>query len=186
MRIALVGPAHPFKGGVAQHTTHLAHRLVAAGHDTQIVSWRRQYPRRLYPGLQVVEDPELPIFDPTRRVLSWDRPDTWLQTGRNLRAMDLVVFAHVTAFQVPAYWTIATTLRHRARTVVICHNVLPHERRPGDRFVIQQFFRSADSVGRPQPARGIHRSGPHDQTGPGGATRPVLPRRVRQIEPSTR
>jgi glycosyltransferase involved in cell wall biosynthesis len=146
VRIALVGPAHPFKGGVAQHTTQLAHRLAAAGHQTRIVSWRRQYPRRFYPGLQAVEDPELPIFDPTRRVLSWDRPDTWLRTGRTLRAMDLVVFAHVTAFQVPAYWTVMTTLRQHAQSVVICHNVLPHERRPGDRWATQRFLSSADGV----------------------------------------
>ena len=34
----VVGPTHPYKGGVAAHTTELAHRLAAAGHDS---TWSR-------------------------------------------------------------------------------------------------------------------------------------------------
>jgi hypothetical protein len=50
MRVALVGPTHPYKGGVAAHTTQTAHELAAAGHDVTVVSWSRLYPDRLYPG----------------------------------------------------------------------------------------------------------------------------------------
>ncbi len=38
MRIALIGPAHPYKGGGALHTTELAHRLAAAGHEVVLVA----------------------------------------------------------------------------------------------------------------------------------------------------
>ena len=34
VRIAVIGPAHPYKGGGARHTTELAHRLAAAGRTT--------------------------------------------------------------------------------------------------------------------------------------------------------
>ena len=57
MRVALVGPTHPYKGGVAAHTTQTAHELAAAGHDVTLVSWSRLYPDRLYPGEQAI--PEL-------------------------------------------------------------------------------------------------------------------------------
>ncbi len=40
MRIALIGPAHPDQGGAARHTTELAYRLAAAGHNVVIESWR--------------------------------------------------------------------------------------------------------------------------------------------------
>ena len=30
MKVAIVGPAHPYKGGAAQHTTALAHHLAEA------------------------------------------------------------------------------------------------------------------------------------------------------------
>lgn len=58
MRVAIVGPAFPYKGGGARHTTELAHRLAAAGHDVVIESWRAQYPSFLYPGQQTISEPE--------------------------------------------------------------------------------------------------------------------------------
>ena len=82
MKIALVGPAHPYKGGGARHTTELAHRLAAQGHDVIIESWRAQYPGRLYPGQQTVDVPEGEPYPRTRRRLAWYRPDGWLAEGR--------------------------------------------------------------------------------------------------------
>jgi glycosyltransferase involved in cell wall biosynthesis len=151
VRIALIGPAHPYKGGGARHTTELAHRLAAAGHDVVLVSWRAQYPRRLYPGQQTVEVPEGAPYPRTRRVLAWYRPDGWLATGVRLAAADLVVFALLTPIQVPAYLTIMAGLgrgvgQHGRSTAVICHNVLPHERRPGDVPLTRALLRRADTV----------------------------------------
>ena len=91
MRIALVGPAHPYKGGGARHTTELAHRLAAAGHDVIIESWRAQYPSRLYPGQQLLDVPEGEPYPRAYRRLAWYRPDGWFAAGRRLRSADLVV-----------------------------------------------------------------------------------------------
>ncbi|MFZ0161784.1 MAG: glycosyltransferase, partial [Kineosporiaceae bacterium] len=93
MRIAVVGPTHPHKGGVAAHTTHLAHRLAEAGHEVELISWARLYPRRLYPGEQSVPGgvAEAPPFASTTYPLRWDRPLTWWLTGRRVRRHDLVV-----------------------------------------------------------------------------------------------
>ncbi|MEO7070196.1 MAG: glycosyl transferase, partial [Nostocoides sp.] len=54
LRIAVIGPSHPAKGGVAAHTTTLAHELADAGHDVVLVSWVSMFPRALYPGEQTV------------------------------------------------------------------------------------------------------------------------------------
>ena len=134
-KIALIGPAHPYKGGGARHTTELAHRLAAAGHDVVIESWRAQYPARLYPGQQTVDVAEGEPYPRTHRRLAWYRPDGWLAAGRRLRSADLVVFALLTPLQVPPYLAVLAGLGRkpgRPRTAVIAHNVLPHERRPGD------------------------------------------------------
>src|SRR5665647_660572 len=147
MRIAVVGPTHPFKGGVAQHTTVLAQRLVAAGHEVVIVSWLRQYPQRLYPGQQTVDQPELDPFKPTSRALSWNRPDSWVRVAWRLRKVDLVIFAHITPVQVIPYRTMIATLSGcRARTAVICHNVLPHERSRTDGALVSLLLRAADLI----------------------------------------
>ena len=149
MRIAIVGPAHPYKGGGARHTTELAHRLSSAGHDVIIESWRAQYPARLYPGQQTVDEPEGESFPRTYRKLAWYRPDGWFAAGRRLRTADLVIFALLTPIQVPAYLAIMAGLgraRTSKHTVVICHNVLPHERRPGDVALTRALLRRAGTV----------------------------------------
>jgi glycosyltransferase involved in cell wall biosynthesis len=146
MKVALVGPAHPYKGGGARHTTELARRLADAGHDVIIESWRAQYPGRLYPGQQTVDVPEGAPYPRTLRRLAWYRPDGWLAEGRRLRPAGLVVFTLLTPLQVPAYLTIMAGLRRPTRTAVICHNVLPHERRPGDVALTRALLRRADTV----------------------------------------
>jgi glycosyltransferase involved in cell wall biosynthesis len=146
VKIALIGPAHPYKGGGARHTTELAHRLAAAGHDVIIESWRAQYPTRLYPGQQTVDVPEGEPYPRTRRRLAWYRPDGWLAEGRRLRPADLVVFAYLTPLQAPPYLAIMSRLSRTTRTAVICHNVLPHERRPGDVALTRALLARADTV----------------------------------------
>jgi glycosyltransferase involved in cell wall biosynthesis len=166
VRIALVGPAHPYKGGGARHTTELAHQLAAAGHDVVIESWRAQYPAWLYPGQQLLDVPEGEPYPRTRRRLAWYRPDGWLAEGRRLASADLVVFALLTPLQVPAYLTILAALRRasdprqpllprRPRTVVICHNVLPHERRLGDIALTRALLSRVDTVLVHSPAQAI-------------------------------
>ncbi len=152
MRIALIGPAHPYKGGGARHTTELAHRLAAAGHDVIIESWKAQYPARLYPGQQTVDTPEGWPYPRTYRRLAWYRPDGWVAAGRRLRTADLVIFALLTPLQVPPYLSVLTGLTvgprtaKRPRTMVICHNVLPHERRPGDVALTRTLLSRVDTV----------------------------------------
>jgi len=164
VRVALVGPAHPYKGGGARHTTELAHWLVAAGHDVIIESWRAQYPAWLYPGQQLLDVPEGEPYPRTRRRLAWYRPDGWLAAGRRLASADLVVFTLLTPLQVPAYLAILAALRRspdplrprparRPRTVVICHNVLPHERHLGDMALTRALLSRVDTVLVHSPAQ---------------------------------
>ncbi|WP_214408695.1 glycosyltransferase family 4 protein [Sphaerisporangium fuscum] len=146
MRIAIVGPTYPYKGGGAQHTTELAHRLAARGHDVVIESWRAQYPSFLYPGQQTISEPEGEPYPGVRRDLDWRRPDGWFRGGRRLRGADLVVLTVLSPVQVPPYLGILSGLRGRARVVALCHNVLPHERKPYDAPLMRALLRRVDRV----------------------------------------
>ncbi|GAA1078360.1 glycosyltransferase family 4 protein [Nocardiopsis metallicus] len=161
-RITLVGPAHPYKGGGARHTTELAHRLRDLGHEAGIESWRAQYPAALYPGQQTITDPEGEPFPRTRHELAWYRPDGWWRTGRRLAGeSDLVVLTLFSPVQVPAYLGILAGIRSLVRgggrsgdrnggagprVVVLCHNVLPHERRAIDVCLVRALLRRVDGV----------------------------------------
>lgn len=149
MKIAIVGPAHPYKGGAAQHTTALAHRLSDAGHQTVLRSWRAQYPKLLYPGQLTVGTPEVALFPGTERPLAWYRPDSWWLTGRRLarERFDTVVLSVVTPIQAPAYLTLAKAARGGGCTVLaLCHNVLPHESRRLDEPLMKALLRSVDAL----------------------------------------
>ncbi|KUP96237.1 glycosyltransferase family 4 protein [Thermobifida cellulosilytica] len=147
MRITLVGPVHPYKGGGARHTTELAHRLAAAGHRVVVESWRAQYPAALYPGRQTVAEPEGPPFPHTRRDLAWYRPDGWYRVGRRAgRESDLVVLTVFTPVQVPAYLGVRAGCGRAARVAALCHNVLPHERGRFDAALMRLLLGRVDAV----------------------------------------
>lgn len=160
MRIAIVGPTFPYKGGGAQHTTELARRLDLAGHDVVIESWRAQYPGFLYPGQQTISEPEGRPYPRTLRRLDWRNPLGWVAAGRRLRRADLVIFAVLSPVQAPAYLGILAGLGRRARTVALCHNVLPHERKPYDRPLMKALLSRVDvalthSAEQAELARGL-------------------------------
>lgn len=154
MRIAIIGPAHPYKGGIAQHTTELAHRLTAAGHEVKIISWRHQW-AFFYPGKQFVDEPEMPEHPGTQRVLSWRNPAGWGRWGRKLRSFDRIILIWwVPTFQGPAYIGILGALgRRRPPVTIICHNVLPHKARPGDRKLARAVLSRCHEVIVHSPAQ---------------------------------
>jgi glycosyltransferase involved in cell wall biosynthesis len=150
MRIALIGPTHPYKGGIVHHTTELAHRLEKAGHDVSLISWSAQYPTILYPGVQKVADdkPEMTPFSKTTYPLSWKNPLGWTAVGRKLRSYDLVIFVFVTSIQAPAYLTMLRTMgsKRKAKVMALCHNVLPHERKFFDVPLTKAVLGKVDNV----------------------------------------
>lgn len=158
MRIAIVGPVHPYKGGIPLHTTELANRLQAAGHETRVVSWRSQYPGFLYPGEQRVPgaEPELVLETPVEAPLTWYNPFGWWRAGRKLRGSDLVVVTYfVPYFQGTSGLVLARALGRgsrrpgrsgRPRVAALCHNVLQHDPHPGDRLLTRLFLSRVDSV----------------------------------------
>lgn len=147
MKIAIVGPAHPYKGGIVQQTIELAHRLENEKHDVLLVAWSSQYPTKLYPGtLLPADQPEVVPYPKTERILSWVNPLTWRRAGKRLQNYDLVIFIWwFPSLQAPIYRAIKYWMGG-VRTAVICHNVLPHESRPGDKQLASSFLKRIDTI----------------------------------------
>jgi glycosyltransferase involved in cell wall biosynthesis len=145
MRITLVGPAYPWRGGLPLLVTDLAHRLAAEGHDVRVQTWTRQGPARLLPT-RPLTDPETAVFPTEPAPLSWRNPlDGW-RVGRRAAEADLVVVVHYTTLQVPVLWMVARAARRGARIVAICANAVPHEPRPGDRLLTRFLLRAVDAA----------------------------------------
>lgn len=159
LKLAIVGPTHPDKGGVAAHTTSLAHHLAQAGHDVTLVSWSHPLPGRRSPGERAVPAgaADVAAFPRTIRALSWARPDTWVRTGRRLRGFDAIIVVHVMPLVVPAHLAMLRAAGSASRigdpcgegpprSIVIAHDVLPPQTRPGDYALMRSLFERVDAV----------------------------------------
>lgn len=151
MRVALFGPVHPFRGGIAHYTTLLNRTLLDEGHTVLLVSFRRMYPGWLFPG-ESDRDPSatpLQAANPHFWIDSLN-PLTWLTTFARLRNFqpDRIVISWWTPFFAPLWYTLALLNRLflRRELVVLCHNVLPHEESRVDRLLARTVLCWADRI----------------------------------------
>lgn len=141
LRVAIVGPVPPLRGGIAQHTGQLARAFEELGHEVVVRSWRSLYPRRLYPGGQ--QRDEGPPTDAER--LRWWAPWTWVDAARLARSCDLVVVPWVVPVHFMAHLTIALG-RGPAKLAFFVHNPTPHEGFPFDRQLARLVLGRADGL----------------------------------------
>ena len=59
-KVCLVGPAFPYRGGIAHFTSQLA-REFGKDHDLFVVNFRRQYPSLLFPGKTQYDESGVPL-----------------------------------------------------------------------------------------------------------------------------
>jgi len=132
MKITLVGPVYPYRGGIAHFTTSLSWELAAVDHQVQMISFKRQYPSWLYPG-ESDKDPseeheQVEALYTLDSFYAW----TWFQAIRQVIDFgpDLVIIQWWTTFWAPAFGIISALLARRRIPVAFCiHNVIPHEKR---------------------------------------------------------
>lgn len=151
MRLALVGPVYPFRGGIAHYTTVLYRELLKAGHEVLLISFRRQYPRWLFPG-KSDRDPSAQAMTvaEARYLIDPFNPFSWLKTVREIRSYrpQGLILQWWLGFWAPVWLTLGTLVRLRRRTqlTIICHNVLPHEQHVWDRLIARSVLRLADQT----------------------------------------
>lgn len=148
MKIVILGPAYPYRGGIALFDDRLTAELQTMGHEVEEWTFTLQYPGFLFPGTtQFSEDPA-PEGITTVRKMNSINPLNWIKVGRQLRKMkpDLIVVAFWLPFMAPCQGTIARIARRNRHTRVtgLVHNMIPHEHRPGDKLFARYFANSVD------------------------------------------
>jgi glycosyltransferase involved in cell wall biosynthesis len=131
MRICVVGPTYPYRGGIAHYTTLLVRQLRAAGHWTKLYSFTRQYPRFLFPGKTDRDPSAMPLRVDAEYVLDPINPYTWWRLYRKVRhdAPDLLVLQWWVPYWTPCLTVLSSLVKQRTRSKIlyICHNVVPHD-----------------------------------------------------------
>lgn len=146
--IVIVGPAHPFRGGIAANNDRLAQEFMRMGHSVKIYTFSLQYPSFLFPGkTQYTTEPKPEELDVEVAVNSIN-PITWINVGRKIRKRrpDVLLIRYWLPFMAPCFGTIARIARGNGHTKVICvaDNVIPHEKRIGDRFLSEFWVHSTN------------------------------------------
>jgi glycosyltransferase involved in cell wall biosynthesis len=148
MKVCLVGPAYPYRGGIAHFTSLLA-REFAVSHDVLVINFKRLYPNILFPGKTQFDESGSPLEVASERIIDSLNPLSFYTAARTMagRRPDLVVFQWWHPFFAFAYSTSAFLLKrfHETRRVFLCHNVLPHEASATDRLLIRIGFSQADA-----------------------------------------
>lgn len=147
MRVCLIGPAYPYRGGIAHYTTLLA-REFSRNHDILVVNFTRLYPSFLFPGKTQFDESGAPIDVPSERIVDSINPLTAVSAARRIARFspDLVVFQWWHPFFAVAFAAIGFFLKRKwnGPILYLCHNVLPHESSLADRVLSRIGFAGAD------------------------------------------
>ncbi len=147
MKIVIIGPAHPLRGGIADTNESFCDALLKLGHEASIVSFSKQYPSLFFPGkTQYSTDPKpehLSIYPWINSI----NPLSWFATARKIKQLkpDIVIIRYWLPFLAPSLGTIARRINKTTVLLAMCDNVIPHEKRMGDRSLTRYFTKSFDA-----------------------------------------
>lgn len=136
MKIAMIGPVHPYKGGIAHYTDLLCRALREDGNEVQLYSFKFQYPKLLYKKPQ--KDMKSSGFGTNDAdfCIHTLNPFNWIKVAGRIKKQkpELIILQWWHPYFAPCFWSICKLLR-REKILFVCHNVFPHERFPLDRLL---------------------------------------------------
>lgn len=149
MKIAVIGPTYPHRGGITHYTSLLAATL-REQHEVRLYGFRAQYPKWLFPGRSQIDPSPAPLVDLEARrwLIPW-WPISWWRVLRDWLKWrpDRIVVQWWVPFMAPmTAWLTGRAHDLGIRVVLICHNVLPHERNRFDAMLVRSALRRADQL----------------------------------------
>jgi glycosyltransferase involved in cell wall biosynthesis len=147
MKIVLLGPVYPYKGGISHYTSLMA-RSLAERHEVVVLSYALQYPDILYPGSSQ-KDYSNDAFkiEGSHYLLNTVNPISYLKTAAFVKKQrpDLLIAQWWHPFFAPAYWALTKLLRKRCKILFVCHNVFPHEKFPLQKILVPAVLKNGDA-----------------------------------------
>ncbi|MFA3783653.1 glycosyltransferase [Melioribacteraceae bacterium 4301-Me] len=147
MKIKIISSAYPLRGGIS-HFTGLLFKELKKNHDLEVITFKRQYPKLFFPGKSQTEaENEIEKID-TKILVDSINPLNWLMLGNKIKKEkpDLIIFKYWMPFFAPCFGTISRIAKKNKTTkvLVICDNIIPHEKKVGDIALTRYFFSVVD------------------------------------------
>ena len=146
-KVIIIGPAFPFRGGIANFNNALAQEYYDRGDEVTLYSFTLQYPGFLFPGTTQYEIGEAPKNLKIKTLINSVNPFNWINVARkiNTENPDYVIIRYWLPFMAPCLGTIARLLNKKIKILAITDNVIPHEKRIGDTLLTSYFVKSCDA-----------------------------------------
>ncbi len=148
VKIVLIGPAYPLRGGLATFNERLIREYRDHGADASIYTFSLQYPSILFPGKTQLSTEKAPENLPIHIKVNSINPFNWIKVGIELKKQkpDLVIVKFWMPFMAPCFGTICRIIKgnKHTRIITIIDNLIPHEHRPGDRLLSGYWIGSVD------------------------------------------
>ena len=145
-KIVIIGSAYPLRGGLATYNERLARAFQQNGDKVIIETFKLQYPKILFPGKTQYSSDTKPEDLNIRVTINSINPLNWIKVGFKLKKYkpDLVIIKFWLPFMAPCLGTIARIIRSNkhSKIISIIDNIIPHEKRLGDRMLANYFVKS--------------------------------------------
>ena len=146
--VVIIGPAHPLRGGLASFDERLAREFQFQHFDTTIYTFSLQYPSFLFPGTSQYSTEPAPTDLNIKVCINSINPLNWIKVGNELKKLqpDIIVVRYWLPLMGPCLGTVLRIAKKNHHTKIICiaDNVLPHEKRIGDKQFTSYFIKSID------------------------------------------
>ena len=108
-KIIIIGPAFPYRGGIANFNNALAKTYYKRGDDVIVISFSLQYPYFLFPGTTQYEKGNPPEGLKIKRLINSINPFNWIRVAKkiNKENPDLVIIRYWLPFMAPCLGSIA-------------------------------------------------------------------------------
>lgn len=146
MKIAILSPFYPFRGGLAQLNARL-YKELGKKNEVKAFTFTTLYPSLLFPGKTqfVTKDDSATIID-SKRVLSSVNPISYVRAAMciNKFSPDILIIPYWMSFLAPAFGVVSRLVRKKTKIISLVHNAIPHEKRFFDKSASWFFFKSCD------------------------------------------
>lgn len=148
-KVFIIGPGFPLRGGPAQFNENLCREFNKMGHDAQIISYSLQYPDFLFPGSSQYETSgSAPADIKIHTLINTVNPLNWIKTARFIKKQkpDFIIFRYWLPFFGPSLGTIGRLVKKgtNIKVLALTDNIIPHEKRAGDKPFTKYFVNSCD------------------------------------------
>ena len=143
----IIGPFFPYRGGISE-TNHLLYdSLKKLGKKTKKLSFKKLYPKILFPGKSQYYDTFKTNYEDEKiRILHAYNPIKWKNTTKEIISINprFIIFRYWTPFLSPFYSFVISNLPKKITKIALVDNWIPHEKRFFDKLLNNQFAKKID------------------------------------------